>query len=466
MRAVISIFCFALAISVSSSVNADPSPAVNPSVLPSHSNICAGSRVHKAYLIGFILTKINNAKNQEAQVLMAASTELQARLFTDDASSFCQMATKPRCSAGPADKDCVAATTSCLAYQGDAVKYAQYFFKNLNKENARADAAYTESTDLRSLQPYEQVNKYFDYRHLNDEENPIICNKVDIPPSPSTAQKDNSALGKFRVRGRSDDLYIDRSFPQFKSTTPASINWTGSDGENYVAKVVGSLGYEVDVGADGQLIPYFAFSQSVTAATGKANVLDPTNNVAAGFLATSFFGDPNSQYLQHVVTIKPQYLFNTSDQSQIASMRLIYAPWTSFPNSPINFNTFHMLPFLAQPTWFSLLFDLRNDSGSYTNRGNTPAVIAVNKDFDRMGTRVGLTLTTDPAFPSFTVTVAETYLYGLVGYYKSLDLFESSITYNFESNNYLGITASYKKGRDEDTAVSAKTWTLGLTARY
>jgi hypothetical protein len=30
----------------------------------------------------------------------------------------------------------------------------------------------------------------------------------------------------------------------------------------------------------------------------------------------------------------------------------------------------------------------------------------------------------------------------------------------------LGITASYSHGRDEDTAVSQQTWTIGLSARY
>jgi len=465
MRILRSILCLIITTCFFTTARATDTPP-DPNSLPPHSNICAGNKVHKSYLIGFILTKINNAKNQDAQVLVAASTELQARLFTDDPASFCDMATKPRCSGGPSDKDCKAAISSCRAYQNDAVQYAQYFFKNLNKEDTRVNPAYTESASLRTLQPFQQVNKYFDYKSIGDDVNPIICNKTDTPATLPTAQKDNSALAKFRVRGKSDDLYIDRTLPLFKSTTPASVAWTGSDGTNYTAKVVAALGYEFDVGKDGQFIPYASFSQSITAATGKPNVLDPTNNVAFGFLATNFFGDPNSEYIQHVITAKPQYLFNTADQSEIASMRLIYAPWTNFPNIPINANTFHMLPFLPGPTWASFIFDLRNDSGAYTNRGNTPAIIATNKDFDRVGSRFGLAFTTDPSFPSLTLTVTETYLYGLAGYYRTLDLLETSLTYNLESNNYFGITASYKHGRDEDTAVASKTWTLGLTARY
>jgi len=121
---------------------------------------------------------------------------------------------------------------------------------------------------------------------------------------------------------------------------------------------------------------------------------------------------------------------------------------------------------LPGPVWASLLFDLRNDSGAYTQRADTAAIAGTDKDFDRAGTRVGLSLTTDPNFPSLTLTVVEIYLYGLAGYYRDVSSFQASLTYNFESNNYLGVTASYQNGRDEDTAVASHSYSLGLTLRY
>jgi len=45
-------------------------------------------------------------------------------------------------------------------------------------------------------------------------------------------------------------------------------------------------------------------------------------------------------------------------------------------------------------------------------------------------------------------------------------MFESSVTYNLEQNNYFGITAKYNHGRDEETAVAVQSWMIGLTARY
>lgn len=113
------------------------------------------------------------------------------------------------------------------------------------------------------------------------------------------------------------------------------------------------------------------------------------------------------------------------------------------------------------------MFNLRSDTGSYTNRGNTPAVVAVNQDFERARTQVGFTLSTDGIanLPSFTLILTETYLYGFSGFYRNLDLFQATLTYYFV-NTYTGLTASYKHGRDEDTAVAAQVWTIGLSAHY
>ncbi len=449
---------------------AAPATPSNQNPLPPHSTICAGDKVHKSYLISFLLTKIKPATNQAVQIRISSNPELQARLLTtDDPASYCAMVTKSirsQCSTTPHDKECSVATESCRSYQQDAVNYAQYIFENLTTENARATPAYTEASSLRRLPPFQQVNKYFDYEHFNDNANPISCTGTDIPAAPPTAQRDTSALAKFRLRGKSDDLYIDRTLPQFKSTTPATVTWTGTDKDNYSAKVVGALGYEFDVGTDGQLIPYTSFYQSLTDAANKPRVIDPTSNVAFGFLATDFSANPFNENIQDVFTAKPQYLFNTADQSEIASLRLIYAPWADLPNVLINANTYQMLPFLPGPTWASLLFDLRNDSGAYTNRGDTPAIVAVNKNFDRAGTRVGLALTNDPTFPSLTLLVAENYLYGIAGYYRNVSSFQTSLTYNLDSNNYFGLTAAYQNGRDEDTAVASHTYTVGLTVRY
>jgi hypothetical protein len=439
----------------------------SPNVLPQHSRICAGQRVHKAFLIGDIQTKINNDKNADAQVLVAANPDLQLKLFTARDTAFCDEATKPVCSTpDPTGKACSSAKDACLRYKSDAVINAQAFFRNLNREIQRPNPTYKESPGLLGLQPFEQVNVYF--RNLDDASTPIVCSASPVRPALPTPAKDSSALANFRVRGVSDDLYVDRTLPLFKSTSQAtgSVNGTGGVTPSTAAKFKGAFGYELDVGEVGQFIPYLSLSQSVTDASGKPKVIDPTNFVASGFLATTFFDIPGIADVQHVVTVKPQYLLNTANESRVASVRFIYAPWTTLPNVPINLNTFQMISFLPGPTWSALLFDFRNDAGTYTNRGNTPAIIATNSDFERAGFRVGLALTTDPSFPSLTLVVAETVLHGFGGFYSNVNNFQASLTYNIESNNYFGITAAYQNGRDEDTAVAAQTWTLGFSTRY
>ena len=438
----------------------------DPHALPSHATICAGSWVHKPYLLGYLFTKINNAKNQDAQILVAGNSEFQARLFTDEPESFCTMVTKARCGATSDPKACAAAKDSCASYKSDAVIAAQFFFKNLNKEIVKETPAYSESRSLVGLQPYQQVNKYFAYNGLADDaSNGIACTRYDKPPPTPGAQNDSSPLANFRFRGKSDDLYIDRILPLFKSTTPASLNWTGSE-NNYTVKLNAALGYEIDLGNNTQFIPYVSANQSLTDAAKKPRTIDPNNNVAVGFLATNFSANPYNKYVEDVFTAKPQYLFNTADRSEIASVRLIYAPWTDFPNVPINLNTFQLMPLLPGPVWGTLLFDVRNDAGIYTKRGDVASIAKTEKNFDRVGTRVGASFTTDPNFPSLTLTVIENYLYGIAGYYRNVSSFQATLTYNLESNNYFGITASYQNGRDQDTAVASHTYTIGLTARY
>jgi hypothetical protein len=113
------------------------------------------------------------------------------------------------------------------------------------------------------------------------------------------------------------------------------------------------------------------------------------------------------------------------------------------------------------------LFDLRNDTGVYANRGNDPKIAAQNIRFDRAGTKFGIALTsTDPSFPPITLLVTETLLYGFAGSLHKLDLFETSLSYSLDPNNYFGIKVSYKNGRDEDTAARVQSWTAGLSARY
>ena len=81
--------------------------------------------------------------------------------------------------------------------------------------------------------------------------------------------------------------------------------------------------------------------------------------------------------------------------------------------------------------------------------------------------QIGFALTTDgmPAWPSMSLVVTETYVHGFSGFYRTVDQQQATFTYNV-ANSFLGLTAAYKHGRDEDTAVNTQAWQVGLSAHY
>lgn len=446
-------------------IAATPQGGSDSGGLPS-STVCVGGQVHKHSLVAYFLSNITPNKN--IQLLLSRSNEPEGALFTARPESLCAVITQPCADPNADPKICKDAANSCGGYITAAHDQAHAFFQTLNMQSQNPKREYILSSTLQNLPADIQVNKYLDPNNFDDSQNSIACNIQSGQSGSGDGTGDNNQaptvpIANFRLRGKSDDLYIDRGTDQFKTTTPAALNWTGTDQDNYNVKITATLGYQVPTDT-GEIIPYISAYQSLTDATKKPRVIDPNSNVAFGFVAANSAIDPYNHNINNWFSAKPQYLFNTADRSEIGSLRLIYAPWVDLPYAPVN--TFSMVPGLPGPVWVSLLFDLRNDSGVYTQRADTAAIAATNKDFDRIGSRFGLALTTAPGFPSLTLTVAEVYLYSAAGYYRNINQFQSTLTYNLESNNYVGLSVSYQDGRDEDTAVAAHSYTAGLTIKY
>jgi hypothetical protein len=114
-----------------------------------------------------------------------------------------------------------------------------------------------------------------------------------------------------------------------------------------------------------------------------------------------------------------------------------------------------------------ILFNLRSDSGDYPDRGNVPVAFIANQNFERAGGQIGFALTTDgmPAWPSMSLIVTETFMHGFSGFYCTVEQQQATFIYNVP-NSFLGLTATYKHGRDQDTAVNAQAWLVGLSAHY
>ena len=425
--------------------------------LPQHELICVNGVVSKRQLATLLLV---NSKNYDAILAISRGPELWHTIFTDD--TFCKV--PPGCSKEPTSDACKIAA-KCTTSKVIAVDAAFSFFTSVNAETKRPNASYIESGRLAALSKGnvgDQISLYF--ADPRDTVNPINCTEAKVRTAqPGFDPTKDPVLSKIRIRGLSDDLYVDRSLPAFKGTTSATGTYTADTlaVHTNTLRASGAVGYAFDLIPQTQIVPYISFNQSFAETAGKRTVFDANNNMAGGILVQRYF---DYDGISHVFSVKPQYLLNTSTQAELGSLRAIYAPWMDLP---FNINTFRRLDFLPGSPWAEIVFNLRGDYGNYSNRGNTPAAVAVNRDFARAGAQVGFVLTTDGVanVPSLTLIVTETYLHGFSGYYKSMDLFQASLTYNI-INNYVGVTANYKKGRDEDTAVAAQVWTIGLSAHY
>jgi hypothetical protein len=377
-------------------------------------------------------------------------------IFTQREDQFCAASEVCRGLSGNA---CKKEIDACKQSRGAALISAEILLDTLAADSKSMNPSFRMSATLTALDTAARMRAYFS----TAEDSGIECVAPKTPKVPqSPAAADSSPL---RVRGVSNDLLIGRDHPSFSSTSQATLNVSGdhSTTQTRNVKATGAVGYAFTAGLT-TVVPYVSFYQSITDVQGKAESVDPTSFIAGGMMFTAII--PGDKLVQSI-SAKPQFLKNTKDQSEIGSLTLLYKPFTAFDVSRggFNLNDPRPLPFWPS-TYGEILFDLRADIGQYTDRGNDPVQRLLNQGYARAGTHFGISLTVESDGPSLTLTVAETYLYGFSGSVRNLDLFETSLTYNFDPKKYVGLKVSYTKGRNEDTALAVQTWLVGLSARY
>jgi hypothetical protein len=402
-------------------------------LIPQHEALCKGRFVQKFALFKQLLKRATISED-----LKATTYPNWRRIITDPAI----------CSHNPA----------CQKGDADAIGALKLQFATFVLEGGRRGI-------YRSENPNVTAEQYFAGA---DTVNPILCTSLDAPPPVKGAALDeNSPL---RVRGISDDLWIDRKFVEFKSTSPATINFSGDNSAAHTntTKIQAALGYAFTSESDAiyqDFVPFVAANTSLTDTQKKPRTIAPGNFVAGGLLYTA---DVQGA---HYFTLKPQFVVGTTMRSELAMLQAIYAPWTNaadaVPFVPLN-TAVPLFPgngFLP-PMLGQLLFDVRADIGHYENRGD-PAYITQNRDFQRFGTKFGYALIATPSnLPMFVLRVTETALYGASGSVRNLSFFDTSLTVNFDPKGYFGFTAAYSNGYDENTIVKAQTYKIGFSAHY
>jgi hypothetical protein len=382
-------------------------------------------------------------------------------IFVD--TDFC--ATAPGCLAQPADDSAKGANPT--AKDNSA---ALKTLKHLRSIFVESIQNATRNSGLYSTQDPEIGKRYL----LGDDtENPIYCVGADpAPPPKPLVFKMPSGL---RLRANSDDLNIDASKPAFKTVKPATINYMadGVQGTR-VTKLQAALGYAIPLPFgdqaprgfsefDGEFVPFISTNEGITKSNGKLATLADTNSVAVGSLfnlSTMLDAVPG---LVNVISAKPQYIWNTKDKSEIASLAFVYQP---FSVTGLRVNVPSQIGTFAGASWLTLLFDVRSDVGDYTRNGVIPTLARAHTSFDRAGSRFGFALSTDDHGPHVVLNVTETLLYGFVGSIRRLDYLDSSLTFYFDSTSNFGFTLSYTKGTNEDTLQRAQIYMAGLSAKF
>jgi hypothetical protein len=443
-----------------------PSSLTFAADFPKHADICIGGIVSKEKLAKAILKQNSDWLKLYVDANDGPNSDPRykpqwRRIFTD--KNFC--VNDPGCEGAPIAKPGQSANNSDSKPKRDnsaAIKLLDRIrFEFASSIQANADGRYYSTAN---------TNIGTDYLLGGDTVNPIYC----IGPEVPTAAKPTVLKLPIRLRANSDDLGIDaaRDKDLFKSVKPATVTFT-RDGvkKANTTKLQAALGYAIPLPIEieksqtlsfftGELVPYFFANQSITKVDGKTATFADTNSVAVGALfntQTVFNAMPG---VNHVVMAKPQYLWNTKDDSEIASIKLIYQPWTLNINTPIQLGSF------LDATWLTILFDLRNDGGEFTKKGNDPTTTANHTSFDRTGSKVGFAVSTDDSGPHLVLLVTETLLYGFAGSIKQLNLFDSSLSYYFDSTSNFAFTLSYTNGRNEDTAEQVQAFTAGLSAKF
>lgn len=299
-----------------------------------------------------------------------------------------------------------------------------------------------------------------------DGVNAIKCGSADVPV-PVKSAPDTSRV---RLRGISDDLYVDRSWNEFKGTSQASVNFSNDNSATHVTstKIKATLGYAFDIDTPGQIlstfIPFISADEAITDTAHKPRSLPASNNVASGFSLNANIGG-NAMF-----SIKPQFIVGTTMHSQLTMVQVSYAPWTNKSDSGyfMPFNT--AVPVYgsgndSSDIWGQFLFDLRADLGSYNDRGD-PMFVAQNQDFARFGSKFGFAFFTAPGAIPVTLRATEVLLYGAQGAQRNIGYFDSSLSVGLDRNGYASWTLGYTNGRDENTTVRVQTFKAGLSARY
>jgi hypothetical protein len=320
---------------------------------------------------------------------------------------------------------------------------------------------------------------------------PLRCVAPGAPQWQQDVQNTATSFVKhFELRSVPDQLAV----PVLSSGQPAPVDLAHDQDNNYLSSnaaklsfgqtsgtgavtnnVIGTLGVPVPLGDLGELkdtalTPYIGIDRETKIQTtkGKTTTTFSANTLDYGLALSGDIGPTQSTgWPWWFISVRPDYLRNYVNGSDILSLNTKFSPVFSGEYLPINHLTSMCDPTAGKMMVRCMLqVDLRADTGWFMNYGH-PADPRLNEDYVRVGGLIGPQLELD-LLPSNPIDLAATYtdFYPLRGFRKSLGLFQTSATFNFDPSKIVGLTLQYSNGRRDDTAEPVQLWSIGLTLHY
>lgn len=265
---------------------------------------------------------------------------------------------------------------------------------------------------------------------------------------------------RLMIRKKITDLQFAQEDKQFKGLDRASLSVV----DDYIKRNItynlsGVAGFgisHVSLGrsADADIIGFATYTKQTVAGNAPRNSKD-VDNIGLGLMFSALFpafGD------YHALQIYPQYLRSNVSEGELFSGNIVYSPQTWLGVGapfPIFGDLVGLFTPQAKFIW-----------GRVTARGRDPEFVA-EKEFSRVGGRLELLMLMDDGpLKGYSWRNAYEYQYGQRGYYRTVDRFESTISYKFPDQQNWSIDLAYISGRNLDTLELQQQLTLGLGLKY
>lgn len=209
---------------------------------------------------------------------------------------------------------------------------------------------------------------------------------------------------------------------------------------------------------DADLIAYGLYTRQLVAGQVPKSAHD-IDNIGGGFADNFHFDVPAGAFK---LQWSAQYLESRISNGQLWSTSLTYIPLTG--------------PLIGRAKYFGpfallLLPRITFTHGSVIDHGLDPDFVA-NKEFDRIGGHLEAVVFFDSIDPNlswmngFSWRNIYDFYYGITGYYRTIDRFESKISYKFPDQKYWSIDLDYISGRNLDSLQLQQQLTLGVGLKF